>query len=176
MNMKLEEAIEVLVRTPQMLDVFLSGLSKPWLNGDEGEGTWNVSEVVEHLIEAEKTNWIPRLEMMLTPDENKPFPPFDRYSHLRAQSERTIEESLLEFKRLRITNVEKLQALVIPEVHFDWTGSHPAFGEVKIRELLSTWVVHDLTHIAQIVRVMAVRYKEDVGPWKEYLGILKRER
>jgi hypothetical protein len=174
MNFNMKEAIEVLERTPQTLEYFLSGLSDGWLQCNEGEGTWNVSEVIEHLIEGEKNNWIPRLEMILQEGESKPFPPFDRYSHLKERSEGSIEQKLLEFKTIRTQNITKLKALIEPELHLELTGSHPAFGVVKLRELLSTWVVHDLTHIAQIVRVMAERYRADVGPWKEYLGILKK--
>ncbi|CAM5786071.1 MULTISPECIES: DinB family protein [Brevibacillus] len=173
MNFQLKEAIEILERTPQALEHFLSGVSNGWLQCNEGEGTWNVSEVIEHLIEGEKHNWIPRLEFMLQEGEGKPFPPFDRYSHLNEKLERSIEQKLLEFTMIRMQNIAKLKELVEPEAHLEVTGSHPAFGTVKVRELLSTWVVHDLTHIAQIVRVMAERYRTDVGPWKEYLGILK---
>jgi hypothetical protein len=173
MNFNMEEAIEVLERTPPTLEYLLSGLSAGWLQCNEGEGTWNVSEVIEHLIEGEKTNWIPRLEMILHEGESTPFPPFDRYSHLNARSERSIEQKLLEFKSIRTLNTNKLKVLIKPDLHLELKGSHPAFGVVKLRELLSTWVVHDLTHIAQIVRVMAERYRADVGPWKEYLGILK---
>jgi hypothetical protein len=174
MNFNLKEAIEVLERTPQTLECFLSGLSASWLQCNEGEGNWNVSEVIEHLIEGEKNNWIPRLETILQDGESKPFPPFDRFSHLNGSSERSIEQKLLEFKTIRTQNTTKLKALIDSELHLELTGSHPAFGVVKLKELLSTWVVHDLTHISQIVRVMAERYRADVGPWKEYLGILKK--
>jgi hypothetical protein len=174
MNFNMEEAIEVLERTPRTLASFLSGLSEGWLQCNEGEGTWNASEVIEHLIEGEKTNWIPRLEFILQEGESQPFPPFDRFSHLKGKTERSIEEKLLEFKTLRAQNITKLKVLIEPELHLELTGSHPAFGQVKLRELLSAWVVHDLTHIAQIVRVMAERYRADVGPWIEYLGILKK--
>jgi hypothetical protein len=174
MNFNMEEAIEVLERTPRTLASFLSGLSEGWLQCNEGEGTWNASEVIEHLIEGEKTNWIPRLEFILQEGESQPFPPFDRFSHLKGKTERSNEEKLLEFKTLRAQNITKLKVLIEPELHLELTGSHPAFGQVKLRELLSAWVVHDLTHIAQIVRVMAERYRADVGPWIEYLGILKK--
>ncbi|WP_047155349.1 DinB family protein [Aneurinibacillus tyrosinisolvens] len=176
MNFNMKEAIEVLERTPQTLEYFLSDLSVRWVQCNEGEHTWNVSEVVDHLIEGEKNNWISRLEMILQYGESKPFPPFDRYSHLNEGSERLIEQKLLEFKTLRMQSIAKLKVLVHPESHFELTGIHPAFGVVKVRELLSTWVVHDLTHIAQIVRVMAERYREDVGPWIEYLSILKNNK
>lgn len=174
MNFNLKEAIEILENTPQTLEKILSDLSAGWLQCNEGEGTWNTSEVIEHLIEAEKNNWIPRLEFILQEGKEGAFPPFDRYAHLNKESANSIEEKLLEFKKVRIQNLHQLKLLVKHEKHLEVRGEHPEFGEVKVRELLSTWVAHDLTHIAQIVRVMAERYREDVGPWKEYLGILKK--
>lgn len=174
MNFNLKEAIEVLERTPHTLLNFLSGLSEGWLKCNEGEGTWNGSDVIKHLIEAEKTNWLPRLEFILQEGDSKPFPPFDRYTHLDEKAEGSIEQKLLEFRTLRAQNIAKLNVLIKPEIHLEWKGFHLDLGSVKVSELLSTWVVHDLTHIAQIVRVMAERYRENVGPWKEYLGILKR--
>jgi hypothetical protein len=175
MNINVDEAIEVLSRTPQTLEYFLSGLSDGWLKCNEGKGTWNVSEVIEHLIEGEKNNWIPRLEFILQEGENKPFPHFDRYSHLINKSQGSIEGRLSEFKTIRKYNINKLKSLIDTELHLECTGYHPAFGVVKVRELISTWVVHDLTHISQIVRVMSERYREDVGPWDAYLSILKKK-
>lgn len=174
MNFNLKEAIEVLERTPQTLEVFLTGLSDDWLQCNEGKGTWNVFEVIGHLIEGEKHDWIPRLEIILQEGERKPFPPFDRNAHLNDQSGRSIEQKLQEFKTIRTQNIAKLKVLIESEWQLELTGTHPAFGPVKVRELLSTWAVHDLTHIAQIVRVMSERYRTDVGPWHEYLGILKK--
>ncbi|WP_088041335.1 DinB family protein [Bacillus sp. EAC] len=174
MNFNLNETIEVLERTPRTLDSFLSGLSNRWLHSNEGDGTWNVSEVIDHLIEAEKTNWMVRINWILNEGEHKPFPPFDRLTHLNQEKNRSIEEKLHEFKVNRAQNITKLQMLIEAEINFELKGVHPEFGLVKLRELLSTWVVHDLTHISQIVRVMANSYREDVGPWKEYLGILKK--
>lgn len=174
MNFQLEEAIEVLERTPHALELFLSGLSDKWVHCNEGDDTWNVTEVIDHLIEGEHANWIPRLEMILRDGERTPFPPFDRYAHLQEGSGKTLEQKLLDFKTIRATNITKLKNMVDPEQHLERTGIHPAFGVVKARELISTWVVHDLTHMAQIVRVMAKRYSTDVGPWTAYLGILKK--
>lgn len=173
MHFHLTEAVEVLECTPLALEQFLSGLSEAWLQCNEGEGTWNVSEVVDHLIEGEKSNWIPRLESILHEGGSKPLPPFDRYAHLNVKLNPPIEQRLREFKELRTKNIIKIKELIDPASHLERTGLHPAFGEVKLRELLSTWVVHDLTHLAQIARVMANRYRADVGPWVEYLGILK---
>lgn len=175
MNFNIEEAIEILERTPRFLEHFLTGLSEGWLTCNEGDGTWNVSEVIEHLIEAEKFNWISRLEFILENRGDEQFPPFNRFSHLQKQ-ERPIDHKLQEFNMIRTENIRKLKEFVDPKVQLEWTGFHPEFGEVKVRELLSTWVVHDLTHLSQIVRVMANRYRTDVGPWYAYLGILKDRR
>ncbi|NOV01275.1 DinB family protein [Paenibacillus planticolens] len=172
MNFNMKEAIEVLERTPQALAFFLSGLSDTWLNCNEGEGTWTVSEVIEHLIELEKDTWIPRLAFILQEGESKPFPAIDLNSHTIESS--SIEQKLFEFKTLRTQNLAKLKGYVETELNLESTGLHPRLGVVKVRELLSTWVVHDLTHTAQIVRVMAGRYRTDIGPWKEYIGILKK--
>ncbi|MFC5613668.1 DinB family protein [Metabacillus niabensis] len=174
MNFRLDEAIEVLERTPILLKSFLTGLSNGWLQGNEGEGTWNATEVVDHLIEAEKTNWLPRLQFILNEGTAKPFPAFDRNAHLLPGREQSMEEKLDEFARIRNENITKLKELVTNEELLELSGIHPEFGEAKIRELISTWAVHDFTHIAQIVRVMAKRYSADVGPWKEYLGILRK--
>ncbi len=173
MTFNLTEAIEILERTPLTLGQLLTGLSEGWVHCNEGEDTWNAFDVVNHLIEAEKNNWIPRLEVMLREGENKLFPPFDRFSHLKLSADTSIEQKIVEFKRIRAENIRKLKNLIVNESDLDLTASHPDFGTVKVKELLSTWTVHDLTHTAQIVRVMAKRYQTDVGPWKEYLSILK---
>lgn len=175
MRFKLEEAIEILERTPQSLGYFLTGLSEEWLQCNEGLEIWNPSEVIGHLIEGEKNDWIPRLKLIPEQGENEVFPPFDRQAHLQENHEKPIEQQLLEFQNLRSKNISKLKSLVSDETQLDLIGLHPEFGRVKLSELLSTWVVHDLTHIAQIARVMAERYRLDVGPWVAYLGILNRK-
>ncbi|MEH7886886.1 DinB family protein [Bacillus sp. JJ1609] len=174
MNFNLKEAIEILERTPQTMELILSDLSDGWLQCNEGEGTWNASQVIDHLIEAEKTNWIPRLESILQEGEEQLFPAFDRFAHLKESAPYSMNTKFLEFKVLRNENIAKLNSLIIDEQQLELTGLHPEFGEVKARELISTWVVHDLTHISQIVRVMAQRYMLDVGPWESYLGVLKK--
>lgn len=172
MNFNLKEAIEILDRTPNTIEYFLTGLSDEWINCNEGEGSWNAIEVIAHLIECEKNNWIPRIEAILK-DKNQSFPPFNRYAHLN-KPERMLDPMLSEFKSIRIQNINNLKILVDSETQLELTGMHPEFGAVKLRELISTWVVHDLTHINQIMRVMAERYRTDVGPWIEYLSILKK--
>ncbi|MYL43496.1 DinB family protein [Virgibacillus salexigens] len=172
MQFSLKGALEVLDNTPQALDCLLSNLSHGWLQCNEGDRTWNSYEVIDHLIESEKHNWIPRLEAILHGDEHAPIPPFDRYAHLNKDTNNPIQQKLMEFKTLRAHNLSRLETIPSLESHLDAIGLHPVFGEVKLSELLSTWVVHDLTHIAQIVRVMAKRYQKDVGSWQAYLGIL----
>lgn len=173
MNFELEEAIEVLERTPRTLAAMLSGLSAGWLQCNEGEGTWNPVEVVDHLIEGERTNWLPRLIFLLQEGEGKPFPPFDRFAHL-GQSEQPLDRKLEQFHAARTENLAKLRKLGLSDTDLERTGKHPSFGVVKARELLSTWVVHDMTHITQIARVMAERYRSDVGPWTAFLGVLRK--
>ncbi|WP_116188608.1 DinB family protein [Paenibacillus taihuensis] len=174
MNFNLIEAIGLLERMPKSLEQLLSGLSDGWLESREGEGTWNAVEVVDHLIEAERSNWIPRISFLLQEGASKPFPPFDRFSHLKNEPDRSIDSKLQTFRQVRSYNIDRLKELLHTDTNFNQTGLHPEFGEVKLSELISTWVVHDLTHTAQIVRVMAERYRSDVGPWVQYLGILKR--
>lgn len=177
-NFELKEAVELLERTPHVLEQLLAGLSGEWLDCNEGEETWTIPQVIEHLIEGEATNWIPRLEFILREGDVRPFPAFDRFSHLKGMERRTIGQLLTEFKTVRSGNISRLPEIIPAEsgAVLERTGRHPVFGPVKVRELLATWVVHDLTHIAQIVRILAGRYKEDVGPWAEYLSILKRDK
>ncbi len=173
MEFSLKEAMEILEQTPATLESFVGGLSKGWLSCTEGEGTWNAKEVISHLIEGEKVNWIPRLRFILQEGNCKPFPAFDRYSHLNDEKN-SMTEALIAFKEIRKENLRNLRELITTEAQLELKGLHPELGEVKVRELISTWAVHDLTHINQITRVIAKRYKKEVGPWKEYLGIINR--
>jgi hypothetical protein len=174
MNFKVEEAIEILERTPQTISSLLSGLSDEWIFSNEGESTWSPFDVVGHLIEAEKFNWIPRIEIILSKGESETFPPFDRFSQLNQNADKNLDQLLVEFTELRKKNIEKLKTLIHPHTNLEQTGVHPDFGVVRLREQLSTWTAHDLSHFAQITRVMANRYYEDVGPWKKYLRIMKK--
>ncbi|WP_062048973.1 DinB family protein [Bacillus sp. JCM 19034] len=173
MNFQLNEAIEILERTPKTLDSWLVDLSDGWVTCREGEETWNAYEVIGHLIEGEKHDWIPRLELILLKGGKETFPPFDVFAHMKEEKKQTIKDKLAEFTQLRSTNITRLKELVDANSDFQLTGQHPVLGTVTAHQLLSTWVVHDLTHISQIVRVMAERYRDDVGPWKAFLGILK---
>lgn len=173
MKFNLSKSIEILERTPSVLLAMLSGISDDWIFNNEGDKSWNVCEVIVHLIQAEKTNWIPRLEIILSADVNKTFATFDRYGLMDETKEMPFDELLKEFKVLRRKSLKQLQQKNISEKELGFTATHPVFGEVSLAQLLATWTVHDLNHLTQISRIMAKQYKEEVGPWIEYLRILK---
>jgi hypothetical protein len=170
----LTESIPLLERTPRVLRALLAGLPEPWITATEGPGTWNPYDVVGHLIHGERTDWIPRTEHILAHGDAVPFPPFDREAMRTASEGRTLEELLDTFEQLRHANLRRLAELRLTEAQLDRPGRHPALGAVTLRQHLSSWPVHDLSHLAQVARVMAKRYRDDVGPWREYLPMLDR--
>ncbi|MEO5906757.1 MAG: DinB family protein [Saprospiraceae bacterium] len=170
---EIADAIQILSRTPRVLREMLSGLDDKWLYADEGVGTWTPHGVIAHLIFGEQTDWIPSMQIILGDQRNKNFIPFDREGHLSLAKGRTIESLLHQFEQIRKENIDILQAADIISDDFSKTGIHPAFGEVTLSQLLAAWVVHDMTHIVQISRVIATQYVEEVGPWKEYMGVIK---
>lgn len=172
MNFSLPKTLEILERTPAVLTAFLEDIPQFWLQQNEGPDTWSPYDVVGHLIVGEKTDWIPRARIILGAESSKAFPEFDRFAQFDQDQNRPINEMLDQFSRLRHQNIRELISFQLSESDLDKTGNHPEFGQVTLRQLLATWAVHDLGHIAQISRVMAQRYKEDVGPWKQYLSIL----
>ena len=175
MIFSIEHSIEILERTPDVLESLLKNLSDDWVMNNEGVNTWSPFDVVGHLIHGEKTDWIPRMEIILSNQPNKSFVPFDRFAQFKESKGKTINQLLDEFKTLRMKNVEILKSKNISANDLKLTGKHPAFGEVTLEQLLSTWLVHDLNHIYQISRAMASQYKEDVGPWIEYLKVLRNQ-
>lgn len=174
MNFDIHKSIEILSRTPDTLDSMLTGLSEDWLKNNEGIDTWSPYDIVGHLIHGEKTDWIPRAKIILSEAEDKTFVPFDRFAQMNSAEEKDMATLLEEFRTLRAENIKELRAFNMDAATLQRKGIHPELGEANLRELLSTWVVHDLGHIAQIARVMAKQYSTEVGPWKQYLGILKR--
>lgn len=172
MKFDLEQSIEILERTPFVLESMLNGLSDEWTTSNEGPETWSPFDVVGHLIIGEKTDWIGRVEIMLSDRPNKMFEKFDRFAQLTENKNKTLDDLLNEFKALRNRNVALLKSKRISPSDYGRTATHPALGEVTLSQLLSTWAAHDLNHIAQIVRVMGKQYKTEVGPWAEYLKIL----
>jgi hypothetical protein len=174
MAFELKKSIEILSRTPSVLSALLDGLSDAWLRNNEGENTWSPFDVVGHLIHGEKTDWIPRLQIILSNQSNTPFESFDRFAQFENSKGKSIQELLSEFSALRKGNILLLESKQLSETMLSRQGVHPSFGAVTLRQLLATWTAHDLSHIAQITRVMAKQYTSAVGPWKAYLPILTR--
>ncbi len=169
----LAEAIAVLTRTPAALNALLRGLPDIWVRGNEGQDTWSAFDIVGHLIVGERTDWMPRLRIILENGEARPFDPFDRFAQLKESQGKSLEQLLDDFARLRAENLAALQALNLQPEDLKRRGRHPRLGVVTLSQLLATWAVHDLTHLHQLSRVMAHQYREAVGPWSAYLGVLK---
>ncbi len=173
MNFQIEQATEVLERTPGVLAAFLGGLSESWTASTGNTDKWQPYDIVGHLIHAEKTDWIPRARIILRQQDNVTFEPFDRFAQFNDSKGKSIGSLLGEFAEVRKASLLELAGWQLTPAQLDLGGIHPELGRVKLRELLATWVVHDLTHIRQIAMVMADRYRDDVGVWREYLSILK---
>jgi hypothetical protein len=174
MELILSEVTAVLGRTPAALRALLDDLPAVWLETNEGEGTFSPRDVVGHLIHGEKTDWVPRIELILARGESQPFVPFDRFGFREAIAGRSMSALLAEFESLRASNLSRLQSLGLTPARLALKGRHPELGTVTLGQLLATWAVHDLNHVGQVVRVMSRRYATAVGPWKAYLGILNR--
>ena len=172
MDFTLEKSIEILERTPALLQALLENISEEWTSNNEGPETWSAYDVVGHLIHGEKTDWAARTKIILEFGLSKPFTPWNRFAQFEESKGKTLPQLLDEFEKVRIENVNWLKSLKLTETDLDKKGMHPKLGEVTLRNLLSTWVVHDLTHIAQVTRVMAKQYKEEMGPWPEFFRIL----
>lgn len=173
MNFELAQAIEILRRTPVTLNSLLRDLPEPWLVQNEGPETWSPYDVIGHLIHGDETDWIPRAKMIVEHGDTRAFEPFDRVAMFEESRGKTIAELLDTFARLRAESLRELRSLNLNDDLLDKHGRHPELGVVTLRQLLSTWVVHDLGHIRQVVRVMSKQYREAVGPWKAYLSILE---
>jgi hypothetical protein len=167
-----EDAVAVLKRTPASLSALLNGLPETWIEATEGEGTWSPYDVIGHLIHGERTDWIPRARHILA-GETRPFETFDRTAQFRESQGKSLGELLEIFTDLRRENVAVLVEMNLTEADFERKGLHPELGDVTLGQLLATWVVHDLDHVAQIARTMAKVYGEATGPWTAYLSILR---
>lgn len=173
MKFKLENAIELLERTPAVLKELLSGLSEDWIHQNEGGDSWSPYVVVGHLVHGERTDWIPRTFIIMNDSDQKTFHPYDRFAQFEESKGKTLDELLEEFESLRKANLEQLKGFGLMESDLNREGIHPSLGPVSLSNLLSAWVVHDQGHIAQISRVLAKQYKDEVGPWTKYMTILK---
>lgn len=174
MEFRLDEAREILGRTPAALNSLLGGLPDGWVVANEGPESWSPFDVLGHLIAGEETDWIPRARIILEHGEGRAFEPFDRFAMFEKSRGKSLNELLATFERLRGESLRELEALNITPEMLERRGTHPGLGVVTLGQLLSAWVVHDLGHVGQIVRVMAKQYGEAVGPWREYLSVLSR--
>jgi DinB family protein len=168
----LPDTIALLSRTPAALDALLRDLPDTWTRQSEGEHTWSAYDIVGHLIQGERTDWIPRVKTLLQFGETRTFEPFDRGGHARETAGKSLGQLLDDFARLRAENLDALGALDLRPEDLEKRGRHPAFGAVTLSQLLATWAAHDLTHLHQLSRVMAHQYRGAVGPWSQYLGVL----
>jgi hypothetical protein len=171
---ELERVLAQLAATPPTLRAWLAGQGDAWLRADEGPETFSAYDVVGHLIHGERTDWMPRVERILAHGPARPFEPFDRFAMRRADQRRPIAELLDEFQALRGANLARLATLRMTAADLERVGAHPELGRVTLRELLATWVVHDLGHLGQIARVLAHQLRDEVGPWRAYLPVLTR--
>jgi hypothetical protein len=169
----LQDTLALLARTPAALNALLLDLPEAWTFRNEGEGTWSVFDVVGHLIHGERTDWMSRARTVLQFGEGRTFERFDRLAMIRESQGKSLGELLDEFARVRSENLEGVRALNLQQEDLARRGRHPALGVVTLSELLSTWAVHDLTHLHQISRIMAYQYRMIVGPWRAYLGVLQ---
>lgn len=167
------ESIAVLERTPATLAAQLRGLPEAWTRATEGPETWNAYDVIGHLVQGERADWMPRIEMILAAGSEQTFAVFDRQAQFKDSVGQSLEDLLNEFAGLRRQNLERLRGLSLGAAELASTGRHPAFGIVTLRQLVATWTAHDLAHLLQINRVMAKRYREEVGPWAEYLSVMR---
>jgi len=172
MQFSLERSYEILERTPEVLKTLVADLPDQWTMSNEGPETFSPYDVLGHLIHGEKTDWTERIKMILEHGVSKPFVPYDRFAMYKESKGKDINQLLKKFKKLRKQNLKWLRSLELTETDFDKKGMHPVLGEVSLRQLLSTWVIHDLTHIAQVGRVMAKQYKEEMGPWLEFFRVM----
>ena len=172
----LDEAMAVLSRTPATLDALLRGLPDAWINANEGGDTWSAFDVVGHLIHGEETDWIPRARIILQHGASRPFEKFDRLAQFELSAGLTIDTLLDEFAEFRQRSLDELRAFHLSDADLDRPGLHPELGSVTLRQLLATWMAHDLDHVMQISRVLGRQYTDEVGPWKAYLRVISGQQ
>ncbi|MCB1008204.1 MAG: DinB family protein [Acidobacteria bacterium] len=174
MRYELDRALEILERTPKVLDALLRGLDRAWTEANEGPGTWSPAEVVTHLVVSEEVNWIARTRWILEQGDRRPFEPLDPAATLDRYAGWPLDRLLDRFAQLRLASLKTVRGLGLTDEQLGLRGAHPEFGNVFLRQLLATWVVHDQGHLVQIERTLARQYDEAVGPWRAYLSVLKR--
>jgi len=173
MTLNLNDTISLLSRTPATLNALLRDQPEIWTHRGEGENTWSAYDVVGHLAHGERADWIPRAQRILQHGESKAFEPFDRFAQFRESEGKSLAELLDEFAQLRTANLVELRAWKLRPEDLEKRGLHPSLGPVTMLQLLATWAAHDMTHLHQISRILAHQYRETVGPWSQYLGVLQ---
>ena len=174
MEFSVNHTIEILRSTPDVLRALLGDLSEPWVRNNYGEQTFSPFDVVGHLIHGEREDWIARAQVTIKHGESRPFEPFDRYAMYEASEGKSIHDLLDTFRTLRAENLAHLKDMHLSSQQLDLRATHPEFGSVTLRQLLATWAVHDLHHIAQICKSLSYQYRDEVGPWKAYIGIIPK--
>jgi hypothetical protein len=174
MDFDLAASVAVLEKTPQALRAMLDGLPDAWIHASEGPDTFSPYDVVGHLLHGERTDWIARASIILEQGADRRFAPYDRFAQARESKGKSLAQLLDEFAAARDANIRTLRSWSLSEEQLSLEGEHPKFGAVSLRQLLSTWTAHDLSHVAQIARVMAKQYRDAVGPWREFLPIMDR--
>ena len=169
----LDDSVALLTRTPAVFNALLRGMPEKWTLQNEGENTWSALDIVGHLIHCERTDWMPRAKWLLQHGETEPFPPFDRWGHIRECAGKALPQLLDEFSAIRAENLAVLRAMNLRAEELSVRGRHPALGSVTLSELLAAWAAHDLNHLHQVSRVMAHQYREAVGPFKQYMGVMQ---
>jgi uncharacterized damage-inducible protein DinB len=173
MDHNLSQTIALLARTPAALNALFRDLPEAWTLQNEGENTWSAYDVVDHLVHVERGDWIPRIKIVLEFGETQTLEPVDRLAHSRETQRKTLPQLLDEFARQRAQNLEELRALNLQPADLKRCGQHRALGPITLSALLATWAVHDLTHLHQVSRILAHQYRDAVGPWNRYLGVLQ---
>jgi len=172
MEPTLSHTIAVLSRTPAALNALLRDLPDFWIFRNEGGETFTAFDVIGHLNHGERADWMVRAKIILQHGESQPFPKFDRHAQVLESQGKSLAELLDDFAGLRAKNLDDLRALNLQPEDFHRRGQHPALGPVTLDELLCTWAAHDLTHLHQLSRLLAYQYRESVGPWSRYLGVM----
>jgi len=175
-SFEMDEAVAILEKTPATLDTLLRGLPQGWIAANEGADTWSPFDVVGHLIHGERTDWVPRAKIILDHGEARAFDKFDRFAQFAASEGRSLASLLDEFATLRQENLREIAAMRLTDADLDRRGRHPELGVVTLRQLLATWVAHDLDHVVQISRVLARQYSDEVGPWRAYLRVISGQQ
>lgn len=174
MEFELEKSYQILENTPEVLISLLGNIPEEWTMNNEGKDTWSPYDIMGHLVHGEKTDWLTRTKIILSNKGGRTFDSFDRFAQIKDSIGKSLEDLLEEFKLLRANNIKELKAMNISPEQYSLEAEHLELGTVNLKQLLSTWLVHDLGHINQITRVMAKQYKNEVGPWNAYIGVLNR--